>query len=105
MRFLSLFKKVDRFVDRNPVKPGIKTGAAFEGFQCPKRLDERFLREVIGVLVIGCHVINRRVNTFPIKPHKLVVSLQIPITLRSVPMPLVRGQQFAPNRCARRVRT
>src|SRR3546814_8434076 len=30
---------------------------------CSSDLDETFLRQVIGILVIGCHVIHRGVNT------------------------------------------
>ncbi len=27
---LALFEEINRLIDRNPVKPGVKTGAAFE---------------------------------------------------------------------------
>src|SRR5947208_3616248 len=43
-----------------------------------KTLDERLLGQVIGILMIGGHVVNRGVNPFLIAADQLVVSGQFP---------------------------
>ena len=77
MPVLALLEKINRLVDGDAVKPGVKTGAAFEGGQRLISLDEGFLREVVGILVIAGHVINRGVDAFLIAPDQLIVSAKI----------------------------
>ena len=76
---LPLFEEVNGLVDGNPVKPGIKTGAALEGFKRRKRLDKGFLGEIVGVLVIGRHVVNCGVNSLLITLYQIIVRREIAI--------------------------
>lgn len=68
----SLFKEVDRFVDRNAINPGIEGSVSFEGFQCFVGFDEGFLREVVGILPVEGHVVNGGVNTGLVTPNEFV---------------------------------
>ena len=74
---LALLEEIDGLVDRNPVKPRVKAGPALEAFQRLKGLDERLLRQIVGVLVIRGHVVKRRVDALLITLHQFVVGLQI----------------------------
>ena len=76
------FQEVDRFIDRDAVDPGKKARIALEIRQCFVRLDESFLREVIGVLVIGRHMVNRGVDAFLITLDKSIEGGVVPL-LRS----------------------
>src|SRR5262245_47169259 len=74
---LPLLEEIDRLVDRNSIHPGKEAGISLERFQGLERLDEGLLREVVGVLVIGSHVINRRVNALLIAVDQFVKGAKI----------------------------
>jgi hypothetical protein len=74
-----LFQEIYRLVYRNAVNPGIETGPPFERPQCLKRLDERFLRQIIRVLVVGRHVIDGGVNPLLITAHQIIVGRHVAV--------------------------
>lgn len=76
---LSALEKVDRFVDRDAVNPGEEARVALEVAQGFVRLDESFLRQVIGVLVIGRHVINRRIDALLVALNECIECGVIPL--------------------------
>src|SRR2546425_3286102 len=59
---LALLEEVDRFVHRDPVNPGEKARISFERLERLERLDERFLCQVVRVLVIRRHVVDGGVD-------------------------------------------
>jgi hypothetical protein len=77
MPVLALLEKINRLIDSNPVNPGVETRVALEGLQGPVGLDEGVLHEVVGVLVIGRHVINSCVNPFLVTADQFVVGADV----------------------------
>ena len=74
---LPLFQEVDRFVHRDAVNPRVKARIALKGFQGGITLYKRFLRQIIGILMVGRHVVDRGVNSLLIAANKFVVSSHI----------------------------
>ena len=74
---LPLFEEVQGLVNRNAIDPSVETAIAFERFQNAISLDEGLLHEVVGVFVVGGHVIDRRVNTPLVTPDQLIISNNI----------------------------
>src|SRR5438105_6973663 len=75
---LPLFEEVNGLVDGDPVNPGEKAGVTFERFERLISLDECLLREVVGVFVIGGHMVNGGVDALLITAHQPVICLQVP---------------------------
>ena len=73
----ALLEEIDGLVDRDPVNPSVETRPALERAQCLVAFNERLLRQVVGVLVIGRHVVNRGVDAFLIAAHQFVVSRHV----------------------------
>src|SRR5436190_24150777 len=73
----ALLKEIDGLIDRYPVNPRIKARAPFKRFQGLESFNKSFLGKVIGILVIGSHVVNSGVYALLITPHELVISGQI----------------------------
>src|SRR4051812_26403549 len=69
---LSALEKINGFIDSNAVNPRKKAGIPFEIFKGFIGFDETFLGEVIGVLVIGRHVVNSRERAFLVPPNQVV---------------------------------
>src|SRR5258706_350949 len=59
--------------------------------------DERFLGEVVGIFVIGRHVVNGRINPLLIPANQLVVSSHVALL-----SPFHQDDILSGNRCGRR---
>ena len=72
--------EVDGVVDGDPVEPGEEGRVALELVDLAEGLDEGFLRQVGGVLVVRGHVVDGGVDAFLILPNKSVASLHVPFS-------------------------
>jgi hypothetical protein len=68
---------VEASVDRYPVDPGIETGVALETLEGLPRLHERVLSQVMGVLMMGGHVVTKPVDPLLELMNQLVVGREI----------------------------
>ena len=66
-------EEIDRLIDGNAINPSEKAGVALKAGKGFVGLDEGFLSEIIGVLVVGRHVINCGVNPFLVALDEFVV--------------------------------
>src|SRR5579862_9276935 len=67
-----LLQEVDRHVDPDGMDPGIETRFSPEALDGTVRLREDVLEEVVGVLVVGGHVVNETVKPGAVFAHQLV---------------------------------
>src|SRR5437660_8042323 len=73
----ALLEKIDRFIDSDSIDPGVEARPAFKRLQGLKSFDKSLLRQVIGILMIGGHVINCSVNALLIALYELIISVEV----------------------------
>ena len=73
-----LFEEIDRHVDGNRVNPGVKARFALKITDRPIGLGKDILKQIIGILMIGGHVIDQTIDSWRIPDHKLVEGAWVP---------------------------
>src|SRR5213082_3579737 len=95
---LPLFEEVNVLVDGDPVNPGEKAGVTLERFERLISLDERLLRKVVGVFVVGRHMVNGGVDALLITAHQPVICLQV-TAFGALDQPLLHLRIIVQRRC------
>lgn len=72
--FLSL-KKAQAFIRRNAVNPGIKLGVFTKTVNVFMNLNEYFLGQVIGIVMVYYHLANMRIHSLLIRAYQQIESI------------------------------
>ena len=70
--------EVDGHVDRNGVHPRVEAGLSSEAVNGAIGFCEDFLKQIVGVFVVGSHVVNESVKSGAITNNQFVECLRVP---------------------------
>ena len=71
------FQEIDAHVHRDGVHPGVETGFSLKSLDGPVGLGKHLLQQVVGVLVVGGHVVHQAVKPGIIAPDQIIKRLWV----------------------------
>ena len=75
---IALFEEIQGHVDRDGIDPRVECGLPLKADQRPVGLGKDVLKQVIGVLMIGRHVVDQPIKLGAVLPHQIIKSGGIP---------------------------
>ena len=87
-------KKIDRHVDGDRVHPGVEARFSAEIADRAVGLGEDILKQIVGVLVVGGHVVDQTIEPGTVSHHQLIECRRIPSLGSGDQFQVVIGDDF-----------